>query len=193
MSHRFKLLAFGAALALSACAVAHPQSAPQLTFANYTPITLNVLESNVGETYKGKTRGDDVSGQFVMAPSEAVKAYAANRFRSNNVGDGVFTLDIEESFVTVRQIDQKNKVLEWSGVGKEDEYRVYLQVRVVAQPSGFKGQQSTTIRFDRTIVMPSSTALVDRDMRQTRFLEQLISDLDKRVNEAMDQTPAIRG
>lgn len=193
MPRKFMLLSFGAALALSACAVAHPQSTPQLTFANYTPLSLSVQSANVVETYKTKTRADDVSGQFVMAPSEAVKAYAANRFKAAGAPDGAFTLDIEETFVTVRQIDQKNKVLEWSGVGKEDEYRVYLQVRVVAQPSGFKGQQSTTIRFDRTLVMPSSTPLVDRDMRQTRFLEQLISDLDKRVNEALDQTPAIRG
>jgi pantothenate synthetase len=66
-------------------------------------------------------------------------------------------------------------------------------VRVTAQPSGFNGRQSTTIKFDRTLVMPSSVTLAERDMRQTKFLEQLISDLDKRVNEAVDQTPAIRG
>jgi hypothetical protein len=188
-----KILMVSAACLLSACTVAHPESSPQLTFANYAPITMNAQSVEVVDTYKSKVKPDDISSQFVMAPADAVKRYAQNRFKSSGAPSGSFALEIEESFVTLRQIDQQNKVLEWSGVGKEDEYRVYLQVRVTAQPSGFNGRQSTTIKFDRTLVMPSSVTLAERDMRQTKFLEQLISDLDKRVNEAVDQTPAIRG
>jgi hypothetical protein len=186
-------LAFTAMATLAACTVAHPVASPQLTFANYTPIPLNVQSADVAESFKSKTVQGDISGQFVLAPSEAVKRYGANRFKGGVGADGQFTLDIQDSFVTVKQIEQKNKVLGWSGVGKEDEYRVYLQVQVVAQPSGFNGRQSTTIKFDRTLVMPASVTLAEREMRQTRFLEKLISDLDARVNEAIDQTPAIRG
>jgi hypothetical protein len=154
---------------------------------------LNVHTTDVVESFKNKIVQNDISGQFVMAPNEAVKKYAANRFKGGVSTDGQFTLDIQDSFVTVHPIEQKNKVLGWSGVGKEDEYRVYLQVQVVAQPSGFNGRQSTTIKFDRTLVMPSSVTLAEREMRQTKFLERLIADLDARVNEAIDQTPAIRG
>ena len=188
-----KILMVSAACLLSACTVAHPESSPQLTFANYVPMTMNAQSVDVIDTYKSKVKPDDISSQFVLAPADAVKRYAQNRFKSSGAPSGSFTLEIEESFVTLRQIEQQNKVLEWSGVGKEDEYRVYVQVRVTAQPSGFNGRQSTTIKFDRTLVMPSSVTLAERDMRQTKFLEQLISDLDKRVNEAIDQTPAIRG
>ncbi len=187
-----RLLLFASVLTLGACVVAHPESTPQLTFANYTPQTLNVQSSSVAESFQGKVVQGDISGQFVMTPDEAVQKYAANRFKSANAVGGSFVLDIQDSFVTMRQIEQQNKVLEWADVGKEDEYRVFLQVQVVAQPSGFKGRQATTIKFDRTLVMPSSVTLAERDMRQTRFLEKLISDLDARVNEALDQTPSIR-
>jgi hypothetical protein len=34
--------------------------------------------------------------------------------------------------------------------------------------------------------------LAEREMKQVQFLEQLVSDVDKRVNESLDQTPAIR-
>lgn len=175
------------------CAISHPAKPPQLTFANYTPIILNVQTPTVLETFKSKTDTADVSGQFVMSPSEAFKTYAASRFKGGGAMGGEFTLDIQESFVHITQIEQDSKVLRATGFGKEDQYRVYMQVNVAVQPSGFNGRQSTTIKMDRTLVMPSSVTLQERDMRQTRFLEKLIHDLDKRVNEAIDQTPAIRG
>lgn len=187
-----KFWLYASVLALGACTVAHPESTPQLTFANYAAQSLNVASSSVVESFKGKQVQGDISSQFVMAPNEAVQKYAANRFKSANAADGSFVLDIQDSFVTMRQIEQQNKVLEWADVGKEDEYRIFLQVQVVAQPSGFQGRQATTIKFDRTLVMPSSVTLAEREMRQTKFLEKLIADLDARVNEALDQTPAIR-
>jgi hypothetical protein len=67
-----------------------------------------------------------------------------------------------------------------------------LQLRVVSQPAGFAGRQSTTIKMDRTLVMPSSVTLAEREKRQTEFLERMIADVDKRVSEAMDHTPALR-
>ena len=196
MKNRFLLYSAIASLGLfyvSGCTTAHPTQSPQLTFENYAPISLNVLATNIQESYKNKIDEKDVSGQFVLAPSEAIKKYAQNRFKAAGAGDGQFTIDIQESFVHMRQIEQKNVVLEWADVGKEDEYRIYIQVNVVAQPPGFKGRQSTTIKMDRTLIMPSSVTLAQREMRQTKFLETLISDLDKRVNDAIDQTPAIRG
>ena len=187
-----KLLCFAALATLAACSNMHPEPTPQLTFANYTPQRLNVQASIVEEAYEQPNDPQDISGQFVLAPSEAVKRYAANRWQAGQNGDGQFAITIQDARVHVRQIDQQNKALAWSGVGKEDEYRVIVKLLVTSQPNGFQGKQSTTIKMDRTIVMPSSVTLAEREMRQTKFLEQLISDIDKRINETLDQTPAIR-
>lgn len=187
-----KLMAFAAVGVLASCANVHPAPSPQLTFANYAPVTLNAQTAEVVEAYETPNDPQDVSGQFVLAPSEAVKRYAANRWKAGTAPDGTFTITLQDARVHVNQISQNNKVLEWSGVGKEDEYRLMMKVMVTAAPSGFQGRQSTTIKMDRTLVMPSSVTLSEREMRQTKFLEKLIADLDKRINEALDQTPAMR-
>jgi hypothetical protein len=186
------LMICAAVAALSACTYAHPEQSPQLTFANYAPTTLNVQSVDVQEAYTNPNDPEDVSGQFVLAPSEAVKRYASNRFSSGGSPSGSFTIVIEDARVHVRQIAQNNKVLKWADVGTEDEYRTILQLKVILQPDGFNARQSTTIKMDRTLIMPSSVTLKEREEKQTAFLEKLIGDVDARITEAMDQTPAIR-
>ncbi len=186
------LLCFAAVGTLAACTYAHPAQSPQLTFDQYTAISLNAQNVTVQDTPLNPNDVADVSGQFVLSPYEAIKRYSANRFQSSGAQGGEFTLAIDDSRIHFRQIDQDSKVLKWADIGQQDEYSLFLQVRVIAQPGGFNGRQITTIKMNRTLIMPSSVTLADREMRQTKFLEQLISDLDKRVLEALEQTPAIK-
>lgn len=192
-----KILMTAAAVAVlaggvAACANTNVSTAPQLTFSNYQPVTLNAGRVESVEAFTVANDPDDVSGQFVVAPAEAVKRYAANRFRSGGSTDGQLTIAIEDSRVHLRQIKQESKVLAAMDAGTEDEYRVFLVLKVIAAPSGFQGKQETTIRMDRTLVMRSSVPLAEREMRQIRFLEQLIADVDARIGDALDQTPAMR-
>jgi hypothetical protein len=168
-------------------------AAPQLTFQNYQPITLNVQSATVEEAYLNANDPKDVSAQFVVSPAEAVKRYAAQRFKAQGMGNGFFTIAIEDSRVYLRQIPQQNKVLAWADAGTEDEYRVLLQLRVTPQPDGFNGRiGATTIRMDRTLIMRSGVTLAEREMKQIQFLEQLIADVDARINEALNAVPAIK-
>lgn len=177
---------------VAACANTNVSTAPQLTFSNYQPVNLNVGTADVVEAYTNPNDPDDVSSQFVVAPAEAIKRYAVNRFRASGGGDGRFTIMIEDSRVHLRQIKQQSKVLAAMDAGTEDEYRVMLVLKIVSAPSGFQGKQETRIKMDRTLIMRSSVPLAEREMRQIRFLEQLISDVDARIGETLDQTPAIR-
>ncbi len=186
------LLCAAALAALSGCALTPAAPSPQLSFANYTPIRLNTASADVQEAYEVANDPKDIAGQFVLPPAEAVKRYAANRFNAAHTGNGVFTIAIEDARVYLNELNEENKVLDWSGIGKEDEYHVMLRLRVTMQPDGMSGRQNTTIKMDRTLVMPSSVTLAERDMRQTRFLEKLIADVDARIGEALDQSPAMR-
>ena len=165
--------------------------APQLTFANYQPVTLNVQSTSFVDDFTVKNDPQDVSGQFVLPPGEAIKRYAANRYQASGTGSGQFTIAIEDSRVHVRQIAQNNKVLSWSGVGQEDEYTLFLRLRVTPTPDGVLRSPSTFIRMERTLVMPSSVTLEEREMRQTKFLEKLVADVDVAINKALDETPGI--
>ncbi|PZQ48090.1 MAG: hypothetical protein DI551_02120 [Micavibrio aeruginosavorus] len=191
-----KILLGAAAVALlgaGACTINGAKPAPQLSFANYQPVTLNVMSADVVESFNNANDAQDVSSQFVITPAEAVRRYAGNRWKASGSGDGTFTIVIEDSRVHVRQIPQNNKVLKWADAGTEDEYHVYLGLRVTPQPSGFNGRMGpTTIKMDRTLVMPSSVTLEEREMRQVAFLEKLIADVDVRINDAVNAAPAIR-
>jgi hypothetical protein len=181
------------ALSVSACSSADVATSPQLTFQNYETVMLNVQAVRVEENYIQPNDPKNVASQFVVSPADAVKRYAAKRFQAGGAGDGAFTITIEDARVHMRQITENNKVLEWSGVGTDDEYRIFLQLVVSPQPSGFSGRPgATTIRMDRTLVMPSSVTLAEREMRQIQFLERMIADVDSRVTDVLNASPALR-
>lgn len=165
---------------------------PQLTFANYQPVQLNVARTAVEEAYIMPNDPEDISGQFVVAPAEAVKRYAANRFQARGASDGDFTLTIEDARVHMTVLKEDNRVLKWSGVGQEDEYRVFLKVKVTPRPDHVVRAPSTSIRMERTLVMPSSTTLGSREMKQVTFLEKMIADMDAKIMQLLDETPSIR-
>ncbi len=195
MMNKFLLLAAVAGIALSGCSsTAHVDGipGPRMTFENYRPVTLNVAAANVIENYEVMNDPNDVSGQFVVAPSEAIKQYAARRFQANGMGTGSFTIEIEDARVYLNEIDQQNKVLSWSGIGKEDQYRIMTRVKVTPIPDQVNARASTIIKFNRTLVMPASVSLAEREKRQLAFLEQLIADIDAAIIKALDQVPAIR-
>lgn len=182
-----------AILALSACATpGDGVPGPRLTFEHYAPMTLNVSSSAVSEHYEVPNDPQDVSGQFVVAPSEAIKQYAAHRFPANGRGNGLFTIEILDARVHLDTLKQNNAVLGWSGVGQEDQYRVFLKLKVTPVPDQSSGRASTVQRMERTLVMPSSVTLAEREMRQLKFLEKLIADVDVNIQTVLDQAPAVR-
>ncbi len=192
-----KILMTAAAVAVlaggvAACASRGASTAPQLTFANYAPISLNVQSSGVTEAYTNPNDPNDVSSQFIVTPAEAIKRYAANRYQSSGAAGGQFTIEIQDSRVHLREIKQDSKVLAAMDAGTEDEYHVWLQLRVTMAPSGFQGSQSTTIKMDRTLVMRSSVPLAEREMKQIQFLEKLVADVDAKIGEALQTMPAMR-
>ena len=188
------LLLTAAILALASCETSHPggMPAPQLTFAQFTPQTLNVQSATVSEAYEITNDPKDISGQFVISPAEVVKRYAAQRYQASGAADGQFSILIEDARVHMREDKEKSKVLSSLDVGTDDLYELFLRLRVSPEPAGFNGRQATIIKMERSLVMPSSVSIADREIRQTKFLEQLITDLDKKIQDVLDQTPAIR-
>lgn len=193
MRHKLLGAAALAVLAVAGCTNIAASPAPQLSFENYPAIPLNVATANVEEAYILQGDKQDVSSQFVVSPAEAVRRYAAKRFQARGTPGGYFTISIEDARVHFQQIAQNNKALKWADIGTEDEYRVFLQLRVTPQPDGFNGRPGPiTIKIERTLVMKSSVTLKEREDRQIAFLEKLIADVDGKIQVALDQVPAIR-
>lgn len=182
-----------ALVALTGCSTPSAGLPPaRLTFENYSPTMLNVQAASVVENYEIQNDPKDIAGQFVIAPSEAVKTYAARRFPASGMGSGRFIISIEDARVHLNEIDQQNRVLSWSGIGKEDQYRLLMRLRVTTLPDQVQASSSTMLKFERTLVMPASVPLAEREARQLAFLEKLIADIDVAIQRTLDQTPAIR-
>lgn len=193
-----KILMSAAAIALLAGAAACTSytaggdPSPQLTFANYQTVQLNVARTDVREAYEVPNDPQDISSQFVVSPAEAVKRYAENRFMARGTPDGDFTIEILDARVHMNVLKEESRVLKWAGAGQEDEYRVFLKVKVTPRPDGVLRAASTIIRHERTLVMPSSATLAEREMKQIDFLEKLIADVDSKIMELLDSTPSIK-
>jgi hypothetical protein len=193
MRHKLLGAAALAVLVAAGCTNIAASPAPQLSFENYPVVSLNVATTNVEEAYILPNDKQDVSGQFVVSPADAVKRYAAKRFQARGTGNGYFTITIEDARVHFRQIEQDSKALQWADIGTEDEYRVFLQLRITPQPDGFNGRPGPiTVKIERTLVMKSSVTLKEREDKQIAFLEKLIADVDGKIQVALDDVPAIR-
>lgn len=193
--NKIVLMAAVASIALYGCAsTAHVggEPAPRMAFENFAPITLQAQSSTVVENYEVRNDPKDVSGQFVVPPSEAVKQYVAKRFPANGMGNGRFLVEIEDARVHLDTIKQQSKVLSWSGVGQEDQYRVFLRLKVTPTPDQVSATGSTIIRHERTLVMPSSVTLAEREMRQLQFLEKLMLDVDTAIVKLIETMPSMR-
>ncbi len=195
MNKKILLLSAVAALSVVGCATnSHVAGVPgpRMTFENYAPVILNVAASRVIENYEVDNDPKDISGQFVVAPSEAIKQYAARRFPASGIGNGQFTIELQDARMYLNEIEQQNKVLSWSGIGQEDQYRLMLKIKVTPVPNQVNASASTVLKFERTLVMPSSVSLAERERRQLVFLEKLIADIDTGIIRLLDQTPSIR-
>ena len=154
-----------AAIGLAGCAsTAHVGGIPQaaLTFENYQPMTLNVATSSVVEDYEVQNDPKDISGQFILAPSEAVKRYGARRFPAAGTGNGQFTIAIEDARVHLEELKQPSKALSWADIGTEDRYRLMMRLRVTMLPDQVNAKSSTVLKFERTLVMKASASLAER-------------------------------
>lgn len=157
---------------------------PQLTFANMAPVQVDAGKIDFILNTDRAADPADVSSRFVMNPVEALRRYTAQRYVAAGSGQ-TLRIVVEESSVHVREIPQKNKTLQWADIGTEDEYEVNMIVRAV--PVSYGGQEGTSMqwKYRRTLVMPQSVSLAERESRQLAFLEKLIADIDASMMEGL--------
>lgn len=174
--------------ALTACTNTRPGGLgqPQLTFEQLPQIPLDVGSVDFLLNYNPGADPRDISSRFVISPHEALRRYTARRFAPMG-GGGRLKVMVDVASVHMREIPQKNKTLAWADIGTEDEYEVDVTYQL--QPVSYDGQEGTLMqwKFHRTLVMPKSVSLAEREKKQIAFLEKLIADVDASA------VPALKG
>lgn len=182
------LLATVSVLSVTACTSA-PTSAsgpsPELSFTNITPYHVDAARVDVENTYVPGSDPKDIASTFPVSPDVAVRRYAENRLQPGGQR-GALKFIIEDARVYQTEIVPDNKVVNWMGAGKQDQYEIFLKLKLhYTDDLGMQEGRQGEISFNRTLTMPASVSLAEREKRQLEFLDQLMKDVDASVSKAL--------
>lgn len=184
------LLVGASLLCVSACSTTTPvstESPAQLTFTNISPYHVDAQRVEVETQYVPGSDPKDVSSSFAVPLDIVVKRYAENRLQAGGVRGGLKFI-IEDARIYQTQFEQKNKVVNWMGAGKEDQYEVFLRLRLYyTDDMGMQEGRNGVLNFNRTLTVPASVSLAERERRQLQFLDQLMKDVDANVTKALQE------
>ncbi len=182
-------LCLGVLLGTAACsttAVAPRTAAPELTFTEISPYMVEAALVDVQTTYQPGADPRDISSRFPVPPDIALKRYAENRLKPGGL-QGQMDFVIEDARVYLQTIKPESTVANWVGAGEQDQYELFIRVRLrETQPGGLPGRQAV-LTFNRTLTMPASASLDDREYRQVVFLDALMKDIDAGVTRALQE------
>lgn len=177
---------FAAVAVLAGCSSTNldGRPTPQFAFENKTPVPLRVEKVDFVLNYNPGSDPQDISGRFAISPTEALRRYTASRYKAIG-GENTLRVTVEQASMHLREIKQKNSALKWADIGTEDEYELNMTVRAVpVRPDRTEGT-SAQWKFRRTLVMPQSVSLAEREKRQIEFIEKLMADIDASMMPAL--------
>lgn len=181
MKIRNNFAGFCAVLLLSGCAINPSGPSPDLTFDHVPKQTIIASLITVERSYDPFADSSDVAMNMAVPPHVALERYLHKRFRADGAQTDSVKFTIEEGRVTLREIRQDNNLLSAVNIGTQDEYTVRMKIKIQPFSTGNVPGAGIEHRFERTLVMPQSISLADREMRQVQFVEKMIQDMDAKI------------
>lgn len=164
---------------------ANTKAQPELSFTNISPYHVEASRVDVENKYVPGADPKDISSTFPVSPDIALRRYAENRLQPGGQ-PGALKFIIEDARVYKTLIAPDNKVVNWMGAGNQDQYEVFLKLNLFyANELGMQQGRQGVLNFNRTLTMPASVSLAERELRQLKFLELLMKDVDAAVSKAL--------
>lgn len=193
MPYRFLLSVFCLFVLAGCTSFPKPEGKPvaEPTFQNYEPVLLNISTVDIvnqvalGQTIA--TSSNSSNGNFVYPVDIAISNYANARFQGNGT-PGRFVFEILDARQSYRLLEQDNAVLRFTQLGREDEYRFNVILRLTPYSETGLKRESVTLNFERTLILPNSLSIAEREKRQVEFLEKFIREIDDRVIGSLSET-----
>lgn len=179
-------MVFAAVAVLAGCSSTNldGRPGPQFAFENLTPVPLRVSSVDFVLNYNPGADPQDISSRFTVSPTDALRRYTASRYNAVG-GEQTLRVAVDQASLHLREIQQKNAALKWADIGTEDEYELNMTVRAVPIRADRTEGTSMQWKFRRTLVMPQSVSLAEREKRQIAFLEKLMADIDASMMPAL--------
>lgn len=185
------IVALALSIFLSGC-TATSQSATvhkseYLSFKDINKISLDVSSIEIVNQYDSTVDQRDMSSLFPVQPDIAMRRFAENRLQANGSA-GRLAFVIENAAVHHTAKSSENGIVNWLGSGEQDEYEVLLRVRLsYFENEALMDKRSSVFSFRRTLSIPASLSIAEREDAQAKLIRTIIDDADKVITEALTE------
>lgn len=180
------LASVSASVLVSGCATDTSAGArpAAVTFSNLQPLPLNLAFVDMFDKFDEANMQNDVSSQFVTSPTDALKAYAKQRF--NAVGNsGALNFSILEASVTARAVQPEDRITRAFELNEQAEYTITMRVAVDAVDRGAAGDVKTSFTQKRIKTLSAKISIAERERQLQTTLVSMIMALDASIQPAL--------
>lgn len=182
LSRRFFLVApLVLNAALAGCQTPPPPRAfPEISFANRSPIQLDVAQIEVVQRYRPPAAPPHVDHLFPQNPSDVLRRWADQRLRA--VGRaGTARFIIEDAGVLEEGLARTPGLRGAFTIDQAERYTIRLAVRMKAQNPVTGTNGFATADDERSTTVAENATLADREATWYRLIDESSRDLDARL------------
>lgn len=155
-----------------------------VTFSNLQPVPVNLAFVDMFDKFDENAMQGDVTTQFVTSPTDALKAYAKQRF--NAVGNsGALNFTILEASVTSRFVEPEDTITRAFELNEQAEYTITMRVAVDAVDRGAAGDIKSSFTQKRIKTLPAKISIAERERQLQSTLVNMIMALDGNIQQAL--------
>ncbi len=183
---RLPVLLATAALALSACAELTVPSYPELRFTDKPAIGFDVAEVEIRQAYKPSGEPPQVEMLFPVRPDQAAESWARDRLQARGA-DGRLIFTVRDASVTETQLETSTGVTGAFTTEQSERYdaRLVLEVQILDSTGRAIGQASA--RAVRSITVPESASLDEREGVWYGLTKRLMTDMDSQLEQTLTE------
>lgn len=159
---------------------------PDMTFAHVEPLLLKVSSIDIVNNYDPSEDAEDMSNALPTPPDIALRRYAESKFKADDFQD-TLKFVIEEVYTHVDEQPPVTGLMAWSKPSAKDTYKVVMKVRMYTQNDLGEQSEHSILTFKRSIAIPHSYSVAEREFEQYKFLETLMDDVDNVVTKTLHE------
>ena len=169
-------------LVLGGCGSAPARNFPEITFADRSPIRLDVASIEIVQRYQPTMAAPYVDHLFPKEPVAVIRRWAEDRLAARGA-TGTATLFIEQASVTEEKLARDPGFRGLVTIERSERYEAVFAVRIeVAQPAT-RRTGSTDAVARRSVTAPENASLAEREQIWFDLTEKTIRDLDARFEQ----------
>lgn len=162
-----------------------PEGKPlaDVTFAHLQPLQLNL--SAINHIDVATTKNDKSPQHFYVSIRDLFKDYSSTRFKANNKGIPELNIILEAVDVIYQQKESDNKLANYIGVARMDEYVISLKLNLSLMNNTSGALKGRHLNLQRIISISEHVSIAERERRQMQGVEAMFVDLDQAIIDVL--------